>query len=181
MCCSPKISLLSAVYTKVRGHLLFGEGASLLSTCQWMTRGQLLVKRESTLAQLWIRVSCRRQASPGQLALCLCPGLSWRVPTGQRVVALGVAGDLRPNTKADVSATHLRQADCALAAVRFVGLAGLAFANFYEWPRQVAVPLERVHRQVEVDVKSKWGFFRHDRAPAAWPSAATVNGRNCIL
>ena len=44
MCCSPKISLLSAVYTKVRGRLLFGEGASLLSTCQWMTRGQLLVK-----------------------------------------------------------------------------------------------------------------------------------------
>ena len=120
-------------------------------------------------------------AIPSQLALCLCPGLSWRVPTGQRVVALGVAGDLRPNTKADVSATHLRQADCALAAVRFVGLAGLAFANFYEWPRQVAVPLERVHRQVEVDVKNKWGFFPHDRAPAAWPSAATVNGRNCIL
>ena len=46
MCCSPKISLLSAVYTKVRGHLLFGEGASLLSTCQWMTRGQLLVKMD---------------------------------------------------------------------------------------------------------------------------------------
>ena len=49
MCCSPKISLLSAVYTKVRGHLLFGEGASLLSTCQWMTRGQLLVKMDFTV------------------------------------------------------------------------------------------------------------------------------------
>ena len=46
MCCSPKISLLSAVYTKVRGRLLFGEGASLLSTCQWISRGQLLVKMD---------------------------------------------------------------------------------------------------------------------------------------
>ena len=116
-------------------------------------------------------------AVPSQLALCLCPGLSWRVPAGQWIVALGVAGDLRADAKANIAAAHLRQTNGTLGAIRFIGLPGLTFANLGERSRQVAVPLEGIHRQVEVDIKNERGIFRHDRAPAAWPSAATVNGR----
>ena len=91
-------------------------------------------------------------AVPGELALRLCPGLFRRMPAGQRVAALGIAGDLRCDAQADVATAHLRQGDGAAAAILLVGLAGFAPADLVERARHVAVPLERVHREIEVGV-----------------------------
>ena len=47
---------------------------------------------------------------------------------------------------------HLREADGAAFPVRLVGLPGFARANLFDRSRKVAIPIERVHGQVEMAV-----------------------------
>ena len=116
MCCSPKILLLSAVYTKVRGHLLFGEGASLLSTCQWMTRGQLLVKM-GLHGQLLLNFEpvhglppARRTTSTTMywgkiirfVGLCPAVPVGARWSRGSRFPAIGAMGLCLPQSEKDM-------------------------------------------------------------------------------
>ena len=100
-------------------------------------------------------------AVPSELPLRLRPGLFRGMPAGQRVAALGVAGNLRGDTQSDLATAHLRQADGTPAAVLLVGSAGFSISNFAERTRQIAVPLKRVHREIEVGVNNKGDTVGH--------------------
>ena len=96
---------------------------------------------------------------PGQLALRLRPGLFGAVPARQRIAWLDVARDLRGHAEADAAAPHLRQANGSLAAVWFVVQPLFALADFAHRPSQVAVPFQRIHRQVEMSVENEHNFI----------------------
>src|ERR1043166_3190592 len=68
---------------------------------------------------------------------------------------LGVAGDLGRHHEADFSPTQFRQTHRAAAAVGFVRQLLLALANLEDRPRQIAVPLQCVHREVKVGIQDK--------------------------
>ena len=114
---------------------------------------------------------------PGKLALSLRPGLFRGMPTRQRVAALGISSNLSSDAETDFAPAHLRQTDCTSAAILFVGLTKLSVANFVERPRQITVPLEGVHREVEVSVKDKRIFIGHCFRSAKQQSKPQVNGR----
>ena len=106
-------------------------------------------------------------AIPRQLRLRHRPRLLGRVPAGQPVAALHVARDLRRDDHADASAAQLVERHRAAPAVGPVGHAGLALADLVDGPRQVAVPLDGVHGQVEMGVENHAlrcrGVAMHDR------------------
>ena len=99
-------------------------------------------------------------AIPLQLRLRLRPGLLGRSPAGERVVWGDVAGDLRGNDEADLAPPEIRKRDDGVAAVGLVGEAACPFAGveFAGREPQVAVPLHRVHREVEMGVYRKHRF-----------------------
>ena len=78
-----------------------------------------------------------------------------------KLTKLGISSNLSSDAEPDFAPAHLRQTDCTSAAILFVGLTNLSVANFVERPRQVTVPLEGVHREVEVSVKDKRIFIGH--------------------
>src|SRR5436309_3309259 len=88
------------------------------------------------------------RAIPGELALRLCPRLLRTVPPKERISRFDVAGDLRRHAKPDVAAAHLRKRDRAITAILLVREAALPFTNLSDRPTQIAVPFERVHRQI---------------------------------
>src|SRR5689334_17870767 len=94
---------------------------------------------------------------PRQLALRLRPGLFRRMPAGQGIAALHVAGNLRGHADADSAPAHFGKAYRATPAIRLVDEVFLALMDFIEWPGKVAVPLQRVHGQVEMSVKNEHG------------------------
>src|SRR5215471_14934051 len=99
-------------------------------------------------------------AVPSKLALSLCPGDFGSIPAWKRVVFGNVAGDLGRDTEADFAAAHLAERANTAAAVFFVGLAAFAASDFGEWPRQIAIPLQGVHRQIEMAVNKQHDRFR---------------------
>jgi len=65
------------------------------------------------------------------------------------------ARDLGRDAQPDPAAPHLRQTDRALAPIRFVGHSIFALADFVDGPRQIAVPFQRVHREIKVRVENE--------------------------
>ena len=95
-------------------------------------------------------------AVPGQLSLRLRPGLFLRTPAEHGTVGVVLdPGDQCGDTQADSSSTHFGEANSAFASVRLVGHPLFTLANFLNGPRQITVPLQRVHREVEVGVEDE--------------------------
>jgi hypothetical protein len=69
----------------------------------------------------------------------------------------GVAANLRRHHQPEVAPAKLRQADRAAAAILLVGLAVFALADFLDGPREVAVPFQSVHGEVEMGVEEEHG------------------------
>src|SRR6266404_4930415 len=90
------------------------------------------------------------RAIPGQLALRLSPCLFRTMPSRQRIARLDVASDLRCDTETDAAAPHFRKRDGSLGSVLLVRQSFLALTNLGSGPREIAVPFQRVHRQIEV-------------------------------
>ncbi len=63
-----------------------------------------------------------------------------------------VAGNLRSDAQADVSAPHLRERYGALASIGPVGLPVFAGPDGVDVLRQIPVPLDGVHRQIQMRV-----------------------------
>src|SRR5262245_58990604 len=84
---------------------------------------------------------------PGELSLGLRPGLLRAVPTGKPIGGFYVTRDLRRHTETNIAPAHFRQADGAFAAVALVSQIRFAVAYFVNGPAEVAIPLERVHRE----------------------------------
>ena len=124
----------------------------------------------SSAARSAIGVSSPRSSMARYQASCPCviaQACSGRVPSGQRVVRRDVPGDQRRDAQPDAAAAHLRKRHRAAAAIRLVGPRPLARADLVDRPRQIAVPLERVHREVEVRVDNQHG------QPTTRPSSST--------
>lgn len=94
-------------------------------------------------------------AVPGELTLGLGPGLFWRLPAGELTEAGGVAGDLGGYAEADAAATHLWQADGVVAAIGEILHADFTTADVDEGLAGITIPLECVHREVEVGVEDE--------------------------
>ena len=122
-----------------------------------------------------------RGAAPGtsgvdQRALGLGhgPGLGRGGPAGDGAVGVVFdAGDLGGDAEADAGAAHLREGNGGAAAIGFVAEVGFALAEVLEGPREVAVPLDGVHGEVEVGVEEehgrrigqRWRFWVQKRGP----------------
>ena len=94
-------------------------------------------------------------AVPGELTLSLGPGLFGRLPAGEFAEAGGVAGDLSCDAEANAAATHLWQAYCVVAAIWEVFHANLTTAYVDQGLAGITIPLEGVHREVEVGVEDE--------------------------
>ena len=70
--------------------------------------------------------------------------------------ASGRTRDRSGETESDPTLPHLRESDRALA-LSFAAVYFLSRANRVDRTRQIAIPLERVHRQVEVGIDQKHG------------------------
>src|SRR5205814_10238272 len=68
--------------------------------------------------------------------------ISWR----------NVTGNLCRDAQSDAAATHFRQRHRPTSAIRLVGHCLLARADLFDRPREVAVPFDRVHREVQVQI-----------------------------
>ena len=77
------------------------------------------------------------------------------MPTGQRVSGFYVTRNLRRHTNTHLTTAHFRQTDRPVPAIRFIVLTFFPRANFCNGPRQIAVPLQRVHTQIKVGIKNK--------------------------
>src|SRR5947209_7751891 len=92
---------------------------------------------------------------PRELTLGRRPRLLGRVPSGQRIIWRHVPGDLRGDAQPDAAATHFLERHRSAAAIGFVRQTAFALANLVDRPREIAVPLERVHRQIQVRVEDQ--------------------------
>jgi hypothetical protein len=73
------------------------------------------------------------------------------------------AGELGGDAEADAAAAEFGEGNGAAAAVGFVAEVGFALTDLGERAREVAVPLEGVHREVEVGVEDQgWGHCAED-------------------
>ena len=114
--------------------------------------GGVQLRRSSDLLHL---APVLHRAIPGKLSLSLSVGLLRRMPARQVARRFHVARNLRRHTNADAPRAHLGKTYSAIAAVLFVGLPRFPFANFIERSRDVAIPLQRVHAEVEMGVENK--------------------------
>src|SRR3954471_7434695 len=80
------------------------------------------------------------------------------MPTRKRIVEADVPRDLRCHAQAETPSPHLAEGHGSTAAIRPILHAVLATADLLDRARQIAVPLERVHRQIEVRVKNEHGL-----------------------
>src|SRR5215208_319675 len=80
------------------------------------------------------------------------------MPTRKRVVEADMPRDLRGHAQAETPSPHLGEGHGSTAAIRPIGHAMLAMADLLDGARQIAVPLERIHGQIEVRVKDEHGF-----------------------
>ena len=98
-------------------------------------------------------------AIPVELGLGLRPGLLGRVPAGERIVGGYGAGNLRRDDQADPATPEIRKRDDGVATVGLVAEAAgpLTRVDLRGGDSQVAIPLHRVHRQIEVGVNREHG------------------------
>ena len=94
-------------------------------------------------------------AIPGELPLGLSPGLFWRLPARELAEAGGIASDLGGDAEADAATTHLWQADGVVAAIGEILHADFTTADVDEGLAGITIPLECVHREVEVGVEDE--------------------------
>ncbi|MGC3971532.1 MAG: hypothetical protein QM775_30570 [Pirellulales bacterium] len=94
---------------------------------------------------------------PRKLALRLGPGNLRAVPTRQRIAGPDVATNLRRDAKPDLAATHIRQRHGAARSIDPIGPAGFATPNVGHRLREVAIPFQSIHAQVEVSVEDQHG------------------------
>ena len=125
------------------------------------------VRRRKFLPQLEVRFELRARADgdeftrllhraiPRELPLRLRPRLCRRGPARQPVEVRRVARDLRRHTNAHLRAAQLGEAQRVVAPVLLVRLVKFAAADTFEGPRQIAVPLQRVHGEVEMCVEDE--------------------------
>ena len=66
-----------------------------------------------------------------------------------------VPRDLGRDAQPDAAAPHLRKRHEAPAAVRKIGQVRLTLADLVDRPREVAIPFEGVHGEVEVRVDNQ--------------------------
>jgi hypothetical protein len=93
-------------------------------------------------------------AIPGELGLGHGPGLGGGAPAEDGAVGVVFeAGKLSGDADGDAAAAEFGEGNGAVAAVGFVAEVGLALTDLGEGTREVAVPLEGVHREVEVGVE----------------------------
>ena len=93
---------------------------------------------------------------PRELALRLGPGLLLGMPAGDRAPPLHMARDHRRHAHPHAPAPHLAERDGPVSAIGPVRHAPLGLPDLGNGPSQVAVPLERVHREVQVRVEDEW-------------------------
>jgi hypothetical protein len=79
------------------------------------------------------------------------------MPSRQGVTGFHVARDLGRHTQSDPATPHFGKANRALATIGLVRQAAFALANLFEGLHQVAVPFQRVHREIEVRVEQEHG------------------------
>ena len=102
------------------------------------------------------------RAIPGKLPLRLRPRLLLGAPPKDRAVSIvRDARNLRRDAQPDPAASHFRQTNRALASIRFVRHASFALANFVYGPLQIAVPFQRVHREIKVSVEDEHKRLDH--------------------
>src|SRR6185436_17642317 len=85
---------------------------------------------------------------PRQLSLRLGPGLNWRIPPRQSVEIGRMSADLRGDTQPNSAAAHLRQTDRGVPTVHLVLHIDFPAPDAFERPRDIPVPLHRVHAEV---------------------------------
>ena len=122
------------------------------------------IRRRAPLRQMGVELGRRRDlphlaaplhlAIPRQLRLRHRPRLFRRVPAGQPVGELHVAGDLRRHDDADAAAAQLVERHRAARAIGAIRHPPFAHPDFIDGPRQVAVPFDGVHGKVEVGVEN---------------------------
>ena len=95
------------------------------------------------------------RAVPGELPLRHGPRLLWRVPAGQRVVRRDVPRDLGRDAQANASPAHLRKRHRAAPRSGLSVMRVLARADVVDGTREVPIPFERVHRQIEMGVQDQ--------------------------
>jgi hypothetical protein len=104
------------------------------------------------------------RAIPGELGLGHGPGLGGGAPAEDGAVGVVFeAGELGGDADGDVAAAEFREGNGAAAAVGFVAEVSFALTNLGEGAREVAVPLEGVHREVEVGVEDQAHEHRMQR------------------
>ena len=101
---------------------------------------------------------------PGELPLGLSPGLLRRVPPWQRVVGRHEPADLRRHDESEASPTQFRERHRRISPVGLVGppprpLPGIDLSHRQA---EIAIPLERIHRQIQMRINRKhrwcsWG------------------------
>ena len=100
-------------------------------------------------------------AVPGQLSLRVGPGLLLAGPPIHAAEIRDVAGQLSGHAKAHPAPAHLRETDRVPRPVGHVVHVQLPPANPLLGPAQIAVELQRVHRQVQMDVEDKGQRVAH--------------------
>ena len=97
--------------------------------------------------------ACFHLAVPRELALRHRPRLLGGMPARQWVGAVHVTGDLGAHAQPDPAAPHLGERHGAASTIGPILQVGFTRADFVERPREVAVPLERVHGQIKMTVE----------------------------
>src|SRR5262249_29781653 len=86
------------------------------------------------------------------------------VPARKRIVLGHEASDLRSDAQTDFAAAHFGKRANAASAVFLIGLADLALADFFKWPREIAVPLHGVHGEVEMAINEEHRVLSFEEA-----------------
>jgi hypothetical protein len=93
---------------------------------------------------------------PRELGLRHRPRLRRRSPAEHRAVSVMLEPrELRGDADRHARASHFRQTDRAPPAIRLVAQVRLALAYFRERPREVAVPLNGIQREIEMRVENQ--------------------------
>ena len=101
-----------------------------------------------TIANLHQLAALFHRPVPRELSLRHRPSLIGWVPSWERAAWRDVAGNLRRHAQADAAAPHLGKGHRSVAAIGLVGESSLARANLVDGTSEIAIPLDRVHRQI---------------------------------
>lgn len=96
---------------------------------------------------------------PRQLRLRHRPRLLRRMPALELAARRDIPRDLRGDAQPDAAAPHLRERHRALTAVGLIGESRFAATNFFDGASEIAIPFDRVHRQVEVCIHYQHWFI----------------------